>query len=174
MDTLEKPTLTNNEDTNTLLPNRQTLILLLCEAIQDDGIEAEHIDNGIRMETAEAGFVRLELCDDLKTISLWTPIYLSTPKLPEDRWKTLNQLNIDAGGVRFCQTTDEEYFDVAAQHMIGAEGLTRSTLLRFVREFLWEAEQAEEFLEEEGFRDTPEDTSESRATSYELINGEGR
>lgn len=174
MDTLEKPTLANNEDANTLLPNRQALILLLCETIQDDGIKASHIDNGIRLETAEAGFVRLELCDDLKTISLWTPIYLATPKLPEDRWKALNQLNIDAGGVRFYQTTNDEFFDVAAEHTIGAEGLTRSTLLRFVHEFLWETEQAEEFLEEEGFLDAPEETSESSATSFELINGEDR
>lgn len=156
MDTLEKPTLANNEDTNTLLPNRQTLLLSFCEAIQDDGIKAAHIDNGIRMETAEAEFVRLELCDDLKTISLWTPIYLFNPKLPEDRWKTLSQLNIDAGGVRFCQTTDEEYFEVEAEHMIGAEGLTRSTLLRFVHEFLWQVEHAEDFLEAGGFFDEPE------------------
>jgi hypothetical protein len=174
MDTLEKPSLTNNEDTNTLLPNRQALLLSLCEAIQDDGIEAEHVDNGIRMETAEAEFVRLELCDDLKTISLWTPIYLSTPKLPEDRWKALNQLNIDAGGVRFYQTTNDEFFDVAADHLIGAEGLTRSTLSRFIREFFWEVEHAEEFVEAEGFCDDAKKARESETDSYELISEEDR
>ena len=152
--------LAHNED-NTIVPAWHFMTETLCEEFRDAGMHVNQAFPYMEVDTENQDGIALQLADDSRQLSAWTSIILAVPKSTTERAVALNALNENSFGARFSQDSDEDVIGVAQNHLIGKEGLSASTALRFVEEFAQDVERAEELLLAAGFFDDPDSPREN-------------
>ena len=150
----------HNED-NTIVPAWHFITETLCEEFRDAGMHVNQAFPYMEVDTENQDGIALRLSDDFRELSAWTSIILAAPNSAAERAVALNALNENSFGARFSQDSDEDVINVAQNHLIGKEGLSASTALRFVQQFAEEVERAEELLLAAGFFDQPNDSQEA-------------
>ena len=149
-------------DDNTIVPAWHLMTETLCEEFRDAGMHVNQAFPYMEVDTENQDGIALQLSDDFRELSALASIILAAPKSIAERAVALNALNEKSFGARFSQDTDEDVIDVAQNHLIGKEGLSASTALRFVEEFVQDVERAEEHLLAAGFFDDPDGSHESQ------------
>ena len=152
--------LAQNDD-NTIVPAWHLMTETLCEEFRDAGMHVNQAFPYMEVDTENQDGIALQLSDDFRQLSAWTSIILAAPKSTAERAVALNALNENSFGARFSQDSDEDVIGVAQNHLIGKEGLSASTALRFVEEFVQDVERAEELLLAAGFFDDPDSSTGS-------------
>jgi hypothetical protein len=157
----QEPVTAHPTDENTIVPAWHFMTETLCEEFRDAGMHVNQAFPYMEVDTENQDGIALQLSDDSRELSAWTSIILAAPNSTAERAVALNALNEKSFGARFSQNSDEDVINVAQNHLIGKEGLSASTALRFIQQFAEEVERAEEVLAAAGFFDEPSGSTES-------------
>lgn len=149
-------------DDNTIVPAWHLMTETLCEEVRDAGMQVNQVFPYMEVDTENQDGIALRLSDDSRELSAWTSIILATPKSTAERAVALNALNGNSFGARFSQDSDKDVISVAQNHLIGKEGLSATTALRFVEQFADDVRRAEEHLLAAGFFDALDSYLESQ------------